>query len=634
MFVGLQKGYMGVFVALRGIDCDAIEQANEAVGDMGPLDKCVKKGKTKRKNRIVRLGKLSDEDYDKIVDGLRKRLGRDPTSWEVHDAMEDEEHYRAYAEQNYDEEVGGDDDYNNPWDEEYDPYDEYEDDDFVASKGYFIQNDRADADRAHQEWRVGRGEENPGFYPMGKRNKNKKKEVVSGNLVDVSSTDASKRKAYLATLHALAELDQEDDAPEEHEPFTEPEPETYEQALRAARGEGPTQVGTRPTDEEDYYVRVYDEQLMADTAPPLMEADVSPEQAERNAEMVGLAQGDRTVSVNKAGAVSYTVDQPVAGNPFDDHPETAKNWAEVVEMKMAIAHQHCTCGSCVAEPFYVGTCPHNRADQPKCAKCQFKSDLRNPFDEVSDEEIVIPKQRFSMTRPKNPFDESVFVQNPFDDVADPQLRRPTPQLKSPDGTPVLPVAAPVAVEPAPLVKPQSAIVAELMKANQALTMRLAEMAKAKEEPEKKGLPEVSMENLLLVTVDDIIKRITELRINKPTEKDMKEIRAKLELERLAAKIKEYNDMGVTLTGVVTLTPSEELKFPPAEHEKHIMLKQLGLLKDKRNYLEKRRMERENASKSVSKMQDLYRQKQREIADLQMKLQEAEAKSKTDDKVNF
>jgi hypothetical protein len=119
----------------------------------------------------------------------------------------------------------------------------------------------------------------------------------------------------------------------------------------------------------------------------------------------------------------------------------------------------------------------------------------------------------------------------------------------------------------------------------------------------------------------------------PSAKDISKLRMEHECEELQAQIDAIQGTGIFLREVVALSPLEEAKFPPNEHMKHLLLKKLKMLTDKQRYLERKRIERESANKTLQRTQDLFDAKVRELANLKIKLEELK-KASTDTDVDF
>jgi DNA-binding transcriptional MerR regulator len=250
------------------------------------------------------------------------------------------------------------------------------------------------------------------------------------------------------------------------------------------------------------------------------------------------------------------------------------------------------------------------------------------------------------------------VGNPFDDI----LVAPTPELQSPDATPQQP-AAPVHVEdeknPPKGLSPEAIQrVNEIQKEIDAAEKRLEElrrltattlspafsgptpppspagkpaqlgvMAFADVPPpnpfdsvpteELKRLKNLSLKTEL--TNEQTFATLAKIVATNPTTKDFSRARQLEEVADLRAKIAEFQKAGVSLMEMVHLTASEEAKFPPNEHEKQLLMKHLRLLREKAAYLEKKRTEREQAAKNITKTQGLYMTKVREVAELEAKL---------------
>lgn len=105
----------------------------------------------------------------------------------------------------------------------------------------------------------------------------------------------------------------------------------------------------------------------------------------------------------------------------------------------------------------------------------------------------------------------------------------------------------------------------------------------------------------------------------PTKKDISALRQNIEVRELQDKIDAIKATGVSLREVVALTAAEEATVTPQTHMKFLKQKELKLLTQKQNYLNRTKEERETAARLLQRTQELYDHKVQEVALLKEKL---------------
>jgi hypothetical protein len=110
-----------------------------------------------------------------------------------------------------------------------------------------------------------------------------------------------------------------------------------------------------------------------------------------------------------------------------------------------------------------------------------------------------------------------------------------------------------------------------------------------------------------------------------TQKEFAALKYQEELEALRKNIREINDQGTFLSGVVDLTADEKVAYAPNTWEKMALIKQLRLLRAKHGALKQRNAVAEKQRKEIARAQTTISKYHSEIAKLEAKILENQGK---------